>query len=89
METIKGKEAHMYYMGIDLHKKYFVSTIMDKGGKTINETRVSTDRRAIENYFSHLKDIGPIKAVIEATLNWVYLYDEISPLVDETYLPIL
>jgi len=23
----------MYYMGIDLHKKYFVSTIMDKEGK--------------------------------------------------------
>ncbi|WP_172793685.1 hypothetical protein [Candidatus Desulfofervidus auxilii] len=22
--------ASMYYMGIDLHKKYFVSTIMDK-----------------------------------------------------------
>ncbi len=79
----------MYYMDIALYKKYFVSTIMDKGGKTINKTGVSTDRRAIENYFSHLKDIGPIKAVIEATFKWAYLYDEISPLVDETYLPIL
>ena len=26
----------MYYMGIDLHKKYFVSTIMDKEGKVLN-----------------------------------------------------
>jgi len=28
----------MYYMGIDLHKKYFVSTIMDKEGKVLIST---------------------------------------------------
>ena len=34
------KEVHvsrMYYMGIDLHKKYFVSTIMDKEGKVLKK----------------------------------------------------
>jgi len=28
----------MYYMGIDLHKKYFVSTIMDKEGKVLKRS---------------------------------------------------
>jgi len=37
----------MYYMGIDLHKKYFVSTIMDKEGKVLKRSRVSIN--------SHLK----------------------------------
>lgn len=86
MATIRKKEAHMYYMGIDLHKKYFVSTVMDKEGRIVKRARVSTDRRAIKNYFALLKDIEPMKAVMEATFNWAYLYDEISPLVDETVL---
>ena len=38
----------MYYMGIDLHKRYFVSTIMDKEGKILKRSRVST----IENLLS-------------------------------------
>ena len=59
----------MYYMGIDLHKKYFVSTIMDKEGKVLKRSRVSTDRESIKHYFSLLKDKGPIKAVMEATFN--------------------
>jgi len=76
----------MYYMGIDLHKRYFVSTIMDKKGKVLKRSRVSTDRESIKHYFSLLKDKGPIKAVMEATFNWVYFYDEISPFVDEAIL---
>ncbi|CAD7776026.1 MAG: IS110 family transposase ISHvo9 [Candidatus Methanoperedenaceae archaeon GB50] len=76
----------MYYMGIDLHKKYFVSTIMDKEGKVLKRSRVSTDRESIKHYFSLLKDKGLIKAVMEATFNWVYFYDEISPFVDEAIL---
>ncbi|RKY87792.1 hypothetical protein DRQ11_05340 [candidate division KSB1 bacterium] len=62
----------MYYMGIDLHKKYFVSTIMDKEGKVLKRSRVSTDRESIKHYFSLLKNIKPVKAVIEATFNWAY-----------------
>jgi len=47
----------MYYMGIDLHKKYFVSTIMDKEGKVLKR-RVSTDRESIKHYFSLLKNVS-------------------------------
>jgi len=64
------KEVHvsrMYYMGIDLHKKYFVSTIMDKEGKVLKRSRVSTNRESTKHYFGLLKDKEPIKAVMEAT----------------------
>jgi len=73
-------------MEIDLHKKYFVSTIMDKEGKVFKRSRVSTDRESIKHYFSLLKNIRPVKTVIEATFNWAYFYDEISSFVNEAIL---
>jgi len=43
------KKVHvMYYMGIDLYKKHFVSTIMDKEGKVLKRSRVPL----IENLLS-------------------------------------
>ncbi len=42
---------------------------MDKEGKVLKRSRVSTDRESIKHYFSLLKDKGPIKAVMEATFN--------------------
>ena len=57
---------------------------MNKEGKVLKRSRVSTDRESIKHYyFGLLKNIRPVKAVIEATFNWVYFYDEISPFVDE------
>ena len=52
----------------------------------LKRSRVSTDRESIKHYFSLLKDKEPIKAVMEATFNWVYFYDEISPFGDEAIL---
>ena len=49
----------MYYMGIDLHKKYLFSTIMDREGKVLKRARVSTDRESIR----------PVKAVMKATFS--------------------
>jgi len=40
----------MYYMGIGLYKKYFVSTIMNKEGKVLKRSGVSTDRESIKHY---------------------------------------
>ena len=42
----------MKHMGIDLHKQYFVTTMVDKAGKVLRKDRVSTDRAAIKGYFS-------------------------------------
>ena len=41
------------------HKKYLVSTIMDREGKVLKRARVSTDRESIR----------PVKAVMKATIS--------------------
>lgn len=68
----------MYYSGIDVHKKYFISAVVDDRGQLLHKKRVSTDRPAIRKYLEELKTLGPVKAVMEAGFNWSYLYDELA-----------
>jgi len=54
-------------MRINLHKKYFVSTIwINREG--FKKSRVSTDRTSIKGYFSLLKNTTPIKAALALSL---------------------
>ncbi len=76
----------MYYMGIDLHKKYFISTIVDQEGKVLRKSRVSTDRPAIKNYLKSLDGLKPTKAVLEAGFNWSYFYDQLAEEIEEVCL---
>lgn len=73
----------MKYIGVDLHKRYFVATVMSQEGKVISKNRVSTDRAAIRDYFRRVDGNGKLKAVIEACYNWGYLFDEIKEMVKE------
>lgn len=68
----------MYYSGIDVHKKYFISAVVDDRGQLLHKKRVSTDRPAIRKYLEELKTLGPVKAVMEAGFNWSYLYDGLA-----------
>ena len=45
-------------MGIDLHKKYLFSTIMDKEGKVLKRTRLSTDTEYIKHSSGFLRTQG-------------------------------
>lgn len=73
----------MKYIGIDLHKQYFVATVMDEGGSILGKEKVSTDRSAISDYFKRVKGDGKVKATIEAGYSWGYFFDEIRDRVQE------
>lgn len=73
----------MKYMGIDLHKQYFVATMVDERGKVLRKDRVSTDRMSIHNYFTQVNRQRDLKAVIEACYNWSYFFDEAYDKVEE------
>lgn len=73
-------------MGIDLHRKYFVATIVDEDGKVARRDRVSTDRLAIADYLESLNGVRPKKAVMEACYNWSYLYDQLEGEFEEVLL---
>lgn len=73
-------------MGIDLHRKYFVATIVDEYGEVTRRDRVSTDRDAIAHYLGSLDGDKPERAVMEACYNWTYLYDQLDGAFDEVLL---
>ena len=73
----------MKYMGIDFHKQYFVSTLMDGEGVVERKDRVSTDRAAIRDYFQKVKGDEELRVVMEACRGWDFFYDEIEGLVDD------
>ena len=68
----------MYYMGIDLHKKQFTTTILDENGETLSKSKVKTDRESIRSYFEKVRELGEMKGVVEATFNWAYFFDEVQ-----------
>lgn len=77
----------MKYIGVDLHKQYFVTTVMNEHGDVLNKHRVSTDRESIRKYFNKIASGDcPTKVAMEACYNWSYMYDQIEGLVDEIQL---
>lgn len=75
-----------HFMGIDLHRKYLVATIVDEEGEVARRDRLSTDRLAISKYLESLDGMKPRKAVMEACYNWTYLYDQLEGEFEEVLL---
>src|SRR5713101_5597987 len=76
--SLLGKEAVMYYIGIDLHKRFAVAAIEDDSGGTEKPQRfdchdVGTITRFFENH-------RPFKAVIEASSSCRWFYELLEPL---------
>lgn len=74
----------MQYVGIDLHKAWSHLVVLSESGKVLDRKRLPTRREALVEYFSSLE--GPVKAALEATRNWYWVYDTIEPLVEELKL---
>lgn len=68
----------MLYAGIDLHKHYVHIAVINNAGNTVAEARLNNDRKIISNFFGRFDE--PIKAVVEATLNWYWLVDLLDEL---------
>ena len=67
----------MWYIGIDLHRATVVIAAVDDSGRAIEPARIAClDTDAILRAVRRLK---PFRAVIEATSNYRWLYDLLSP----------
>jgi transposase len=67
----------MYYVGLDLHKKYVTLCALDSVGTVVSETR------RLEPELDHvLAWLGPlpqpVTVVLEATLYWAWLHDRLA-----------
>ena len=58
----------MLYAGIDLHRKYLVVVVLDRGGAVVDERRLPNDAEVIRAYFGALSE--PVQAVVEAMGSW-------------------
>ena len=68
----------MYYIGIDLHKRFMVISVEDESGKSTKPKRIECrDTKAIISFFETLI---PFRAVIEASSSYRWLYELLSPI---------
>ena len=67
----------MYYVGLDLHKKYITGCALDSQGAV-----VATERRlppVLATVLSWLAPVGqPAAVALEATLYWAWLHDRLT-----------
>lgn len=74
----------MFYVGLDVHKNYSYSTVMDEGGRVLEQAKIANAKECFRNFFSSLE--RPVHVAMEATRNWYYLYDIMEDIVDRVHL---
>lgn len=67
----------MYYVGLDLHKRYVTACVIDRNGAVVGrERRLGTSPEALLTW---LGPLGPEVAIaLEATLYWAWLHDRLT-----------
>jgi transposase len=73
-----------YHIGVDYHKAYSHIVVQDTAGKTLRSGRVRNDSRAVADFLSRYSDNA--HAVMEATRNWMVMFDWLDEICDEVKL---
>jgi len=71
------------YIGMDIHKNFIQACAMDSKGNVLKEQRMGTEET---KEFIKLFKSYAIKAAIESTCNWYYVYDTLELLGVDTVL---
>src|SRR5947199_1146292 len=67
----------MYYVGLDLHKKYVTGCVLDSQGVVVAEQRRLPP--VLETMLGWLAPLGqPVAVALEATLYWAWLHDRLT-----------
>jgi len=69
----------MFYVGLDLHKRYVTACAIDAVGQLVaEERRLATDLVVLHGWLGRLT--GPVTVVLEATLYWAWLEQHLTAL---------
>jgi len=74
----------MLYLGLDVHKKYVYAVTLDQAGNKQCEAKVDNEPGALRQYVCSQPERP--KCVLEATLNWAFVYDCLEGYVDSIVL---
>lgn len=74
----------MWYVAFDLAKRFHYAVAMNEPGAVCRQQRLPHTPEALRQFVGALD--GPCRVVIEASGNWMPVYDWLEPLVDEIVL---
>ncbi len=73
-----------YHIGVDYHKSYSHLVVQDSAGKTLRSGRVKNDRQSLGSFLERYRENS--HAVMEATRNWMVMYDWLDDICDDVVL---
>lgn len=76
--------SYDYHIGVDYHKSYSHLVVQDSAGKTLRSGRVKNDRQSLGLFLERYRENS--HAVVEATRNWMVIYDWLDDLCDDVVL---
>lgn len=74
----------MWYVALDLSKRFHYAVAMDQQGTVCQQQRLPHSPEALRQFVGALN--GPCQVVIEASGNWMPVYDWLEPFVQEVVL---
>lgn len=74
------------FVGVDYHKRWSEVTIMDRSGTELKSGRVTNNKDKLFQFLGDYVVPGRTQAVMEATDNWVVMYDWLEELVGDVRL---
>lgn len=76
--------TYNYHIGVDYHKSYSHLVVQDSAGKTLRSGRVKNDRQSLGSFLELYRESS--HAVMEATRNWMVMYDWLDDICDDVVL---
>ena len=87
-ELMEGEQSvtapYDYHIGVDYHKSYSHLVVQDSTGKTLRSGRVKNDRQSLGSFLERYRENS--HAVVEATRNWMVMYDWLDDICDDVVL---
>ena len=87
-ELMEGRQSvtalYDYHIGVDYHKSYSHLVVQDTAGKTLRSGRVKNDRQSLGSFLERYRENS--HAVVEATRNWMVMYDWLDDICDDVVL---
>lgn len=67
---------NMQYIGLDIHRKFIYSVILDIDGNILSDKKLKNDPQVLEKYFNKIDKDS--KIALESCSCWEYVYDFLS-----------
>ena len=75
--TMEAPQGHMYYVGLDVHKKTISYCVKDSSGQVHLEGKIGATRRELDCWMKTLPQ--PWTVAMEATIFTGWIYDHLLP----------